>query len=82
MSMPGYVRPIGFPVLTPMYGLGSGARTSAAILISSPRCRIGTQGRCYAYAKSRGQGEQYIQYILATLGNQPVVDNSLSIITA
>ena len=32
-----------FPSLTPTYGLGSGARKSAAILISSSLNKIGSQ---------------------------------------
>ena len=41
-----------FPSLTPTYGLGSGSRTGAAILISSPRTKIGSQGRIYAFEKN------------------------------
>jgi hypothetical protein len=46
-----------FPSLTPMYGLGSGARTVGAITISSPRTTIGSAGRVYAWLK-RTQGSQ------------------------
>lgn len=53
--------------LTPTYGLGSSARTGAAILISSPRTRIGSQGRIYAYMKSIGQGQQYIDFLKGLL---------------
>ena len=59
-----------FPSLTPTYGLGSGARTSAAILISSSRTKIGSQGRIYAFEKTRGQGQQYICFLLKALGNR------------
>ena len=55
--------------LTPTYGLGSGSRTGAAILISSPRTKIGSQGRIYAFAKSQGQGQQYICFLLRSLGH-------------
>lgn len=53
--------------LTPTYGLGSSARTGAAILISSPRTRIGSQGRIYAYMKSIGQGQEYIDFLKGLL---------------
>ena len=53
--------------LTPTYGLGSSARTGSAILISSPRTRIGSQGRIYAYMKSIGQGQQYINFLINVL---------------
>ena len=51
--MPNY----GFPSLTPAYGLGSYGRTGAALTISSPRSKIGSQGRIYAYYRTRGQGQ-------------------------
>lgn len=57
-----------FPSLTPMYGLGSGARTGAAILISGPRTRIGSQGRIYSYMKTINQGYQYEQYLIQAMG--------------
>ena len=53
--------------LTPTYGLGSSARTGSAILISSPRTRLGSQGRIYAYMKSIGQGQQYIDFLKGLL---------------
>jgi hypothetical protein len=59
-----------YPSLTPTYGLGSGSRTGAAILISSPRTKIGSQGRIYAYQKKTGQGQQYICFLLKALGNR------------
>ena len=62
--MPNY----GYPVLTPAYGLGSYARTGPALAISSPRNKIGSQGRIYAYYKQRGQGQQYEQYLISVLG--------------
>jgi hypothetical protein len=48
------------PYLTPTYGLGSSSRTGSAILISSPRTKIGSQGRIYAFEKSRGQGKLHL----------------------
>jgi hypothetical protein len=62
--MPNY----GFPSLTPSYGLGSYGRTGPALTISSPRTKIGSQGRIYAYFKQRGQGYQYEQYLINALG--------------
>ena len=60
-----------FPSLTPAYGLGSYGRTGPALLISSPRTKNGSQGRIYAWMKSRGQGQQYIQFLLKSIGPQP-----------
>jgi hypothetical protein len=47
MSGPRYA----YPSLTPMYGLGSAARTVGAIGISSPRTKNGSAGRVYANLK-------------------------------
>jgi hypothetical protein len=66
--------PFGYPVLTPTYGLGSYGRTCAAVLISSPRTKNGSQGRIYAFMKNQGQGPQYIQFLLNVLGPQPRVN--------
>jgi len=63
-----------WPSLTPTYGLGSYSRTGAAILISSPRTKIGSQGRIYAFEKRHGQGPQYINFLLKVLGPQPYVN--------
>jgi hypothetical protein len=60
--------PYGFPALTPAYGLGSYGRFGPSLTISSPRTRIGSQGRIYAYYKSRGQGQEYIDYLINALG--------------
>jgi hypothetical protein len=68
--------PSGFPALTPAYGLGSYGRTGVALTISSPRTRIGSQGRIYAFYKQRGQGQLYEQYLINALGlkNLPKVN--------
>jgi len=66
-----YVRP---SITGPMYGLGSGARINSAILISSPRTKLGSQGRIYAWMKNNGQGYQYIQFLLRVLGPSPRVN--------
>lgn len=60
--------PITYPSLTPMYGLGSYGRTGAATIISSPRTKIGSQGRIYAWMKSHNQGPQYQLYLINALG--------------
>ena len=64
------------PSLTPAYGLGSYGRIGPAITISSPRTRIGSQGRIYAYYKQRGKGQEYEQYLINALGlkNLPKVN--------
>jgi hypothetical protein len=66
--------PYTYPSLTPAYGLGSYGRTGAAILISSPRTKIGSQGRIYAYQKAHGQGPQYIQFLIKAIGPLPRVN--------
>jgi hypothetical protein len=66
--------PYTYPSLTPAYGLGSYGRTGAALLISSPRTKIGSQGRIYAFQKQRGQGYQYIQFLIKALGPMPRVN--------
>jgi hypothetical protein len=60
--------PTGFPVLTPAYGLGSYGRTGVALTISSPRNRIGSQGRIYAFYQRQGRGQEYINYLINALG--------------
>ena len=59
------------PYLTPTYGLGSGSRTGDAILISSPRTKLGSQSRIYSFEKSRGQGPAYICFLLKSIGKNP-----------
>ena len=76
-----YVLPgTGRPSLTPMYGLGSYGRTAAAVLISGSRTTIGNQGRIYAWYNARGQGQQYKDYLLRSLGPIPRARNALSLI--
>ena len=61
MSLPGYSSgPRYRPYLQPTSGLGQAARTNGAILISSPRNNIGSQGRIYSFYKKIGQGPQYL----------------------
>jgi hypothetical protein len=58
-----------FPALTPMYGLGSGARIVGATAISSPRTKNGSAGRIYAYLKNRIGSDAALNYIrVATFG--------------
>jgi len=63
--------PYTYPSLTPAYGLGSYGRTGAALLISSPRTKIGSQGRIYGFMKQRGQGPEYIAFLIRALGRGP-----------
>ena len=73
--------PFTYPSLTPAYGLGSYGRTGAAVLISSPRNKIGSQGRIYGYMKKIGQGPQYINFLLSVLPrNQGNPGNAFSLI--
>ena len=69
-----YTRNTGYPVLTRAYCLGSG-RIFSAIVISSPRTKIGSQGRIYAYMKQRGQGPAYINFLIKALGPRPAGAN-------
>jgi hypothetical protein len=69
--MPGYKAPYSYPSLTPTYGLGSYARTGAAVLISSPRTKIGSQNRIYTFYKNRGQGQLYINLLKRSIGPIP-----------
>ena len=62
--MPNY----GYPVLTPTYGLGSYGRGGAAVAISGPRTKIGSQGRIYAWYRQRGRALEYEQYLIRVLG--------------
>ena len=71
--------PYSFPSLTPAYGLGSYGRTGPALLISSPRTKIGSQGRIYGFLKSRGQGDAYINFLIRLLGPRPNVNPFSSI---
>ena len=66
--------PYSYPSLNPTYGLGSYGRTGASLLISSPRTRIGSQGRIYAFEKQIGRGQQYIQYLINSIGVLPRVN--------
>jgi hypothetical protein len=66
--------PYSYPSLTPSYGLGSYGRIGPALLISSPRTKIGSQGRIYAYYKSQGQGQQYIDFLKNAIGPRPYVN--------
>jgi len=56
--------------MAPLYGLGSGARTGVAVIVSSPRTKIGSQGRIYAYYAQKGQGAQYKQQLADMIGVQ------------
>ena len=68
-----------YPYLQPTSSLGSAGRTAGAILVGG-RSRAGSQGRIYAYMNRIGQGQQYKNFLLRVLGNQPTVNNPLSLI--
>ncbi len=71
-SLPGYASgPRYRPYLQPTSGLGQGSRTNGSILISSPRNRIGSQGRIYAFYKKIGQGPQYLSLLNSLLQYNP-----------
>jgi hypothetical protein len=72
--MPQYYDRTGYPSLTPTYGLGSYGRTGAAVLISSPRNKIGSQGRIYNWMVRNNQGPQYINFLKKVIGPQPYVN--------
>ena len=67
--------PYTYPSLTPSYGLGSYGRFGPSLLISSPRSKIGSQGRIYAFLKQKGQGPAYINFLIKTLGPRPTGGN-------
>lgn len=69
-----------WPSMTPMSGLGSYGRTRGAVLISSPRNSMGSQGRVYAFEKRRGRGQEYKEYLLRVLGNGYTYKNAWSVI--
>jgi hypothetical protein len=52
-----------WPSLTPTYGLGSGARIVGATAISSPRTKIGSIGRVYAYLKAHNNQFYALNYV-------------------
>lgn len=59
--------------LTPTYGLGSSNRTVGAILLGSPRTKIGSAGRIYNYL-SKTKGASYaLQYMRDVSGFGPYV---------
>lgn len=53
-----------FPRLTPSYGLGSYSRYGPALLVSSPRTKLGSQNRIYAWMKKNNRGQQYLNNII------------------
>ena len=63
--------PFGYPVLSPTYGLGSYGRTGPALLISSPRTKLGSQGRIYSYMKKIGKQQEYINFLINVIGPRP-----------
>jgi hypothetical protein len=61
-----------YPSLRPTSGLGSNFRTGAAVLIGSPRSKIGSQGRIYAFENRIGKGQQYICFLLKGLNSNNI----------
>jgi len=61
-----------YPNLSPTPGLGSGSRIGASILISSPRTKLGSQGRIYNFEKRIGRGQQYICFLLKVLNTNNI----------
>jgi len=57
--------------LTPLYGLGSYGRTGAAVLLGSPRSKIGSQGRIYNSFRTQAERSAYIAFLIKRIGPQP-----------
>ena len=64
-----------FPALTPMYGLGSGARTIGATAISSPRTKNGSAGRIYAFMKNKIGADATLNYFQVAIFGPYVIQN-------
>ena len=59
--------------LTPMYGLGSQSRTVGAVLLGSPRTKVGSANRIYNYVAAT-QGKSYaLQYMRDISGLGPYI---------
>jgi hypothetical protein len=71
--------PVNRPYLNPMPGLGSYGRTAAAILVGGSRSSIASQGRIYAFEKSKGREQAYIAYLINSLGPIPRQRNAWSL---
>ena len=69
--MSNYTQNVGYPVLTPSYGIGSYGRTGPALLIGSPRNKIGSQNRIYTWMKNHGEGPQYFSFLQKIIGPIP-----------
>lgn len=64
-----------FPSLTPMYGLGSGARTIGSTAISSPRSKNGSAGRVYAFIKNHQGQQAAVAYFQSAIFGPYVIRN-------
>jgi hypothetical protein len=60
-----------FPVLTPVYGLGSYGRTGASTIIGTPRSKLGSQKRIYSHMKTNGKGYEYEEYLFKVIYGIP-----------
>jgi len=83
--VPPYLNSMGSYSLTPTYGLGSGSRTSASMLLGSPRSKYASLNRLYKFAKygdtrikrchpeytAPNYGPQFIAFVMNTIGTRP-----------
>jgi hypothetical protein len=56
---------------TPTSSLGRFGRTGPAMLIGSSRSGYGSMNRIYSFANNNGQGYQFIQYLIRSIGPRP-----------
>ena len=64
------------PAITgPTYGLGSGARIRSAILISSPRTKIGSVGRVYSYLKAHNNSFYAMNFVQKSVYGPFIIEN-------
>jgi hypothetical protein len=60
----------GHSALTPLHGFGKFGRTGAALIISNPRTKIGSQNRIYKFFQNLGEGQLYKHQLIDALGLQ------------
>lgn len=61
-----------YPSLGPMYSLGTGSRTNAAVMVGSRRSAVGSQVRIYNFEKKQGKGQEYICFLLKSLNSNNI----------
>jgi len=64
-----------WPSLTPTYGLGSSTRIVGATAISSPRNKIGSVGRVYAYLKAHNNQFYALNYVQKSIYGPYIIKN-------